>query len=306
MSKKEKKPKPFEDLPPELIEQVKAWAKEDAWKKFARQELEKRLAEPDYTDKGLYERKAEPDWKEASKEDPGEFDRRESYKKFFSSFGSEHEGEPIPFLSKKEKLKMVRERHPLLAALENAETPEERKAAQGAILADGVAMDIQYHLTIFESVDDTSVLAALDAIPEEDWTLSDAKPPAICKVFQTLSENGFLAGWHLAIAYLLATAGETARHGKKMDYRKAAEAAKRKRAERRKRAKKLTPLKAAVLDAWKDYQEENGADASRSAFVKWLYHDADIYDIEASRIDEEFRKAGEAVKGETIRKNWLK
>lgn len=302
MSKKRKS----DDLPPEVVEKAKQWAKEDAHRLFARRELEKRLAEADYTDKGLYERKTEPDWKEASKEDLGEFDRRESYKKFFSHFGSEHEGEPIPFLSKEEKLKMVRERHPLLAALENAETPEERKAAKGAILADGVAMDIQYHLTIFESVDNTSVLAALDAIPEEDWTLSDAKPPAICKTYQAISESSFLAGWHLAIAYLLAIAGETARHGKKMDYRKAAEAAKRKRAERGTRAKKLSPLKAAVLDAWKDYQEDNGADASPSAFVKWLYHDADIYDIEASRIDEEFRKAGESVKGETIRKNWLK
>lgn len=229
-------------------------------------------------------------------------------------------------------LTRIRKLHPLLCKLERAQTPAQKKEAQAAIDRDPIASEIQLSLHRFEleESDHTLGLPSLLAAVERAETPTDRKA-AIAAIDQTklpkevkdylrvfekdeefrpknLSEyqSGFRAGWHLAFAYLLATAGETARHGKKMDYRKAAEAAKRKRAERGTRAKKLPPLKAAVLDAWKDYQEDNGADASPSAFVKWLYHDADIYDIEASRIDEEFRKAGESVKGETIRKNWLK
>ena len=141
-----------------------------------------------------------------------------------------------------------------------------------------------------------------------------AEDPHYSEIFRLLDDAGkalaardFIpAAAAITTAQTLLYAGKLAAIGRKMDPREASRKAAASRKARGTRAKKPSPLRAAVSDAWEDYREDSGDDATKTGFVDWLFNEGDIYDIEASRLDEEFRKAGEAVKGETIRKNWLK
>lgn len=163
-----------------------------------------------------------------------------------------------------EKIDWLMSRHPALEALSQAKDRDSWGKAMARIKSDPIAAEAWRNLQA----------AALD------------------------ENEGFAAGWNLATAFFLLSAGAPAKHGKRMNPKKAAARPRPKR--------KANPLKVAVLAAWRDYFEDTAGTGTKADFAEnWLFAEADVYDLEASKVDDEFRLKGFSAKSGTVRR-WLK
>lgn len=196
-------------------------------------------AQPPFADKGLYEVESEPTAQE--------LEAMTNWEKIIKTHQKLVGGLDCMPLWPESKIAEIKTAHPLLAELEKSKTAAQRKAAQAAIDADGLAIEIQKRIARFEDF--------------------DAKGYDV---------DAFRAGFEFAFAYLLANAGANARHGKRMNSKGAAARPRKKR--------NTNPLKVAVLKALQDYKADaKGKPVKKTEFVRWLHRNAGTYDIKSNR-----------------------